>query len=127
MANILVIDDDERIRTLVRRTLELDGHTVSVAADGQEALRLFNNAIELVVSDVLMPRMGGFEMIDQIRQRSLSVPIVSMSAGGQIGPEEYLKLARRLGANRSLRKPFFDWELRDAIAELLPQEQTRHE
>lgn len=122
MANILVIDDDERIRTLVRRTLEIDGHTVSVAADGAEALRLFNNSVELVVSDVLMPRMGGFEMIDQIRQRSPSVPIVSMSAGGQIAPDDYLRLARRLGANRSLRKPFFDWELRDTIAELLPQE-----
>jgi CheY-like chemotaxis protein len=124
MAHILIIDDDERIRTLLRKTLENDGHVVSVAHDGQEALRIFNSSVELVVSDVLMPGMTGFEMIDRLRQRSPCIPIISMSAGGQIRPHEYLRIAGAIGANRTLTKPFLDWELRDLITELLPRHET---
>jgi CheY-like chemotaxis protein len=119
MAHILVIDDDERIRTLLRKTLESDGHTVSVAHDGQEGLRIFTDSIDLVVSDVLMPRMTGFEIIAHLRQSSPTTPIISISAGGMVSPGDYLGVARRIGADRSIHKPFFDWELREAIEELL--------
>jgi CheY-like chemotaxis protein len=125
MAHILLIDDDERIRLLVRKTLENDGHTVSVARNGAEALDLFDQTVELVVTDVLMPRMGGFETIAHLRKRSPTVPIISMSAGGEIFPQQYLGVARTIGANCGIRKPFFDWELREAIDQLLnPREAT---
>ena len=121
MAHILIIDDDERIRTLLSRTLENGGHTVAVAHDGKEALRLFDDSVELVVSDVLMPNMGGLETIHQLRKRSSSIPIISMSAGAQIRPNEYLRVAGAIGANRTIAKPFWDWELLEIISELLSE------
>jgi CheY-like chemotaxis protein len=125
MAHILIIDDDERIRTLLSRTLENGGHTVAVAHDGKEALRLFDESVELVVSDVLMPNMGGLETIDQLRKRSSSIPIISMSAGAQIRPNEYLRVAGTIGANRMIAKPFWDWELLEIIRELLSEADAR--
>lgn len=121
MAHIIIIDDDTRIRTLVCKTLENEGHRVSVARDGKEGLRIFDGSVELVVSDVLMPRMSGLEMIDHLRKRSPSVSIISMSAGGQILPDDYLRVADVIGANRTIEKPFVDWELLEIINELLSE------
>ena len=110
---------------LLSKALANGGHTVSVAQNGIEALKVFDDSVELVLSDVLMPHMGGLETIDQLRKRSTSIPIISMSAGAQIRPNEYLRVAGAIGANRTLAKPFWDWELLEIISELLSEADAR--
>ena len=121
MAHILVIDDDDNLRAVLRRVLESEGHVVSTAGDGQEALRMFGSTIDLVITDMLMPRMGGLETIDALKQKASGLPIIGMSGGGEIRPEEYLNVAGMLGAGRILIKPFAHPALLEAVAELLPE------
>lgn len=119
MAHILIIDDDDNLRAVLRRVLESEGHFVSVACDGQEALRVFGSSVNLVITDMLMPRMGGLETIDALKQRVAGLPIIGMSGGGDIRPEEYLNVAAILGAGRTLAKPFEHAALLRAVNELL--------
>ena len=119
MAHILIIDDDDNLRAVLRRVLETEGYQVSAACDGQEALQLFERSVDLVITDMLMPQMGGLETIDALRQRAAGVPIIGMSGGGQIRPEEYLNVAAALGANRTLSKPFARAALLETVSELL--------
>lgn len=120
MAHILVIDDEESMRMLLRMLLEADGHAVTTANEGGQALSNFDHSMHLVITDVLMPGMGGLQTIDSLRKRAPSVPIISMSGGGEVGSEEYLGVTHLIGADRSLAKPFSSVALRETIAELLP-------
>lgn len=121
MAHILIIDDDENLRTVLRHVLEGEGHVVSVACDGREALRIFGNSINLVITDMLMPEMDGLETIGALKKRAAGLPIIGMSGGGMIRPEEYLNIAAILGADRTLAKPFEHAALLETIAQLLPE------
>lgn len=121
MAHILIIDDDDNLRAVLRRVLESEGHVVSAACDGREALRVFGSSVDLVITDMLMPEMDGLETIGALKKRVAGLPIIGMSGGGQIRPEEYLNVATILGADRTLIKPFSHSALLDAIAELLAE------
>lgn len=120
MAHILIIDDDDNLRAVLRRVLESEGHVVSAACDGREALRVFGSSVDLVITDILMPEMDGLETIGVLKQRVAGLPIIGMSGGGHIRPEEYLNVAAILGADRILIKPFAHLALLEAVAELLP-------
>jgi CheY-like chemotaxis protein len=117
MASILVIDDDETFRRMLRRTLQRLGHEVIEAAEGREALRVLQDAaIELVMTDILMPGMEGIETIRWLRQRAPQLPVIAMSGGGRLAPDGYLEVARAFGAVQALSKPFSDAELRAALS-----------
>lgn len=105
---VLVVDDEKPLRDFVRRNLEVRNFSVRVASTGLEALAIFNTqTIDLVILDVMMPRMDGLETIRRIRQSSL-VPIIVLSALG----EETDKIhALNLGADDYLTKPFGVGEL----------------
>ncbi len=118
MAHILIIDDDESMRMLLRLMLESDGHEVSVAEDGEHALQQFDGSVQLVITDVLMPGMGGLQTIDCLRKLAPCIPIISMSGGGAVASEEYLGVARLVGADRTLAKPFSAAALRETMAGL---------
>jgi two-component system KDP operon response regulator KdpE len=106
--NVLVVDDEKSLRDFVRRNLEVRGFNVPTAANGLEALAIFNTqTVDLVVLDVMMPRMDGLETIRRIRQSSL-VPIIVLSA---LGEEEDKIRALNLGADDYLTKPFGVGEL----------------
>lgn len=78
---ILVVDDDEEIRTILRRGLALEGYVVTVAADGEEALTLARLAWpDLVILDVLMPKLDGFEVCRRLRAADPDLPILILSA-----------------------------------------------
>jgi CheY-like chemotaxis protein len=119
MAHILLIDDDDALRALLSRALERDDHLVCAVSDGQQALRQFDDSVQLVVTDMLMPQMGGLETIDALRKRAPWVPIIGISGGGEIASEEYLGVAKIVGANRTLAKPFEHAALLRAVNELL--------
>lgn len=105
---VLIVDDEKPLRDFVRRNLEVRGFNTQTAANGLEALALFNtHNVDLVILDVMMPRMDGLETITRIRQQSL-VPVIVLSA---LGEEADKVRALNLGADDYLTKPFGVGEL----------------
>ena len=122
MARVLVVDDEEPIRVLLAQVLRRAGYAVTCAVNGDDALRcLHAEPADLVVTDLIMPGKEGIETITDIRREYPGVGIIAMSGGGRAGPGNYLALAERLGADRSLAKPFDRNVLLEAIREVLAE------
>src|SRR4026207_615946 len=101
-STILLVDDEESIQTLLTYPLERDGYTVVQARDGEEALRRFEeDHVDLVVLDVMLPRLDGLEVCKRLRSQS-NVPIIMLTARGE-EPDKVLGLAP--GADASITKP----------------------
>lgn len=102
---ILVIEDDCDIRHTIKDVLELEGYDVLVAGDGVEGLGMLEQGPDLVLSDIGMPRMDGFELLGRIREnkKHSAVPFVFLTA--QTDPK-FLERAMKLGANAYISKPF---------------------
>jgi CheY-like chemotaxis protein len=121
MARILIIDDNAQVRATVRQMLQLDGHEVLEAGDGDEGLRLYRQQpVPLVICDLFMPDREGLETIRELRRLSTEVRILAVSGGSSKGELDCLNLATRLGADVALRKPFDLARLREVLAGLLP-------
>lgn len=117
MAEILAIDDDAGMRNMLVRVLGASGHSVRAAADGDKGLALFREARpELVIIDIVMPKMEGIEAIRRLRQSAPALPILAISGSGQYG---YLRFATELGATASLEKPFGSEALLSLVSSLL--------
>ena len=107
MARILVIDDEDRIRRMLRAALEMEGHEVLEASQGDEALRLHRaTPAELVITDIMMPEKDGLEVIMALRREGPALKVIAMSGGGRFTQMEPLGMAEPLGAFAALRKPF---------------------
>ena len=108
MARLLIVDDEEAIRKLVKKYAEFGGHEVSEAADGMEAVSLCKNeSFDAVIMDIMMPELDGFSACREIRKTS-DVPILLLSARG----EEYDKInGFEFGADDYVVKPFSPREL----------------
>jgi CheY-like chemotaxis protein len=124
MARVLVIDDDREVRTVIQATLEHAGFEVHVVGDGRTGIELVKSEnFDLLIVDVFMPGMDGFETIRLVRENKPELPIVVMSGqsfrSGPAPPPDYLSMATKLGAVRSLCKPFRAPELLAMIAECL--------
>jgi two-component system chemotaxis response regulator CheY len=120
MARILIVDDDAQIRTVLRAMLEREGYDVIEAADGREGLaRSQATPVDVILLDLLMPEQEGLETIRMLRQGGTAVKIIAMSGGGQTGRMDFLDAAAVMGAQRTLRKPFRQQELLDAVWDLL--------
>jgi CheY-like chemotaxis protein len=105
-SHILVVDDDPDLRALVRKALSQDGHIVSEASTGQEALALIDaQAPDLLVLDLLMPKQGGLEVLTVLRSRSATaaLPVLVLTAQDD---EVYTRAGFELGASDYLTKPF---------------------
>jgi DNA-binding response OmpR family regulator len=115
MARILLIDDDDSVRTMLRLTLDHFGHTVIEARNGKEGLELFQHAnADLVITDIVMPEKEGLEVLMELRKKHPPVKIIAISGG------DYLHMAKLMGAAKVLAKPFSTNILIAAIDELLP-------
>lgn len=122
MPHILLIDDDELFRKMLRATLEDLGHTVTEARDGKEGLALHKSKpADLVITDLIMPEKEGLETISELRRLQPGLKIIAMSGGGRISVEDYLPIAKWLGAARVLTKPFAREAMIAATAELLAE------
>lgn len=113
---ILVVDDQEHVRALLRRQLSERGHTVLEAGDGAEALHLVrrrNGAIDLVLCDVVMPQMNGIELATRVGGEFPGIPVILMSAFSPAG-------VARVGLGESivpvLQKPFDPVQLGELVA-----------
>lgn len=115
-AHILVVDDDDRIRSLLKRYLGEHGYLASVAANGEEAKRLLESVdFDLLILDVMMPGMSGFDLTEKVRAAS-NVPILLLTARGL--PRDRIEGLER-GADDYLSKPFEPRELLLRVASLL--------
>jgi len=101
---ILVVDDEPRMRKLIRDFLSIKGYRVIEAGDGEEAVEVFcsDNQISLIILDVMMPKMNGWEVLKTIRNIS-RVPIIMLTAKGEESDELQ---GFRLGADEYISKPF---------------------
>ncbi len=124
MARVLVIDDDEMQRTLVKRMLNSVGLQVDEAADGAEGLELFSqHPPDLVLTDINMPGLDGHDVITAIRTQNAEVPINAMSGGGPTTQKDDLLLqAAKLGAREVIMKPFEFHQLTGAVKRALSSE-----
>lgn len=108
MYKLLIVDDEEKIRMLIRKYAEFEGHTVVEASDGMEAVLLCREqTFDLVVMDIMMPELDGFSACKEIRKTS-NVPVLMLSARG----EEYDRIhGFELGVDDYVVKPFSPKEL----------------
>jgi len=121
MAHILVVEDDVPFGQMLVQMLRRDGHEVAVAVDGLEALRLAARiAPDLIITDILMPKMDGVETIIELTRRGSRVPVIAMSGGRRAITAEFnLESAKVLGVEVTLTKPFARADLRKAIDDAL--------
>ena len=113
---ILLVDDEDSVRTILAFPLERDGYTVVQAADGEEALRLFDTTqVDLVVLDIMLPKLDGLEVCKRLRTAS-NVPIIMLTARDD---ELDKVIGLELGADDYITKPFSIREFRSRVRALL--------
>lgn len=114
MASILIVDDEEPIRHLLRSILEAEGHQVLEAADGRAGLALYRNTpTDLVITDILMPDRDGMEVTLELTREFLDAKVIAMT--GASGGQNFLNVAKLFGARHLLQKPFGIQEVRRAV------------
>ena len=117
---ILVAEDDDLMRRVLRSTLEKAGYRVVTAADGGEAeVALARGEFALIITDLIMPGKDGIEMIEELRKTHPRLPILAISGGGRMPRDDYLKVAQLLGAHAVLGKPFSSEQLLTVVSGLL--------
>lgn len=121
MPSILVVDDEDQIRQLIRIAFEEAGYRVAEASNGKEALAQYRlDPTDLVVTDILMPDQDGLDCISTLRRESPRVKIIAITGGSHIiGVLGFLNVAKMLGAHRTLHKPFEMKALLDAAESAL--------
>jgi CheY-like chemotaxis protein len=120
MASILIMDDDQAVRTMMRRALERAGHRVSEAQDGAEGMKLYRDApVDLVITDLYMPGQDGIETIQQLRDEFPRSRIIAMSGGASVAAEGPLRDAEMFGADATIAKPFTMQRLTDVVTDVL--------
>ncbi len=125
MARILIIDDELSMRELLSAMLTEEGYEVVEAPDGDAGMKQFRKSpSDLVITDLIMPEKEGIETIIELRRDFPDVKIIAISGGGIIEAENYLEMARGVGAHRIFEKPFGMTEMLDAVRELLEQAES---
>jgi CheY-like chemotaxis protein len=103
---VLVIDDDDQFRLMLRRFLEREGYDVFEASNGKEGISAFRRLqTDVVITDIIMPEVEGVETILSLRKEFPDVKIGAISGGGRNAPDGYLVMAKKLGAEFVMEKP----------------------
>lgn len=121
MSHILIVDDDRDFCEMLEQMLGREGYQVTCSYDGNEALRKTNqHSYDLVITDIIMPEKEGLELIHTLR-RGTEVPrIIAVSGGSRsLSSEGQLRVARLLGADGTLSKPFERDQILEMITKLL--------
>ncbi|ATM98869.1 MULTISPECIES: envelope stress response regulator transcription factor CpxR [Proteus] len=115
MHKILLVDDDRELTSLLKELLEMEGFNVVIASDGEQALKLLDASIDLLLLDIMMPRKNGIETLKELRQ-NFQTPVIMLTARGS---DLDRVLGLELGADDYLPKPFNDRELVARIRAIL--------
>ena len=114
MATILIIDDEEPIRALLRTALEAAGHEVTGAANGRIGLALYRHRpADLVITDIVMPELNGLDMLLELTREFIHAKVIAISGAG--GEQNVLDVAKLLGARQTFQKPLSMSKLLDAV------------
>lgn len=117
MKRVLVVDDTKNIRILLKKCLELEGHTVVAAENGKSALSVMEKqAFDLVFLDVRMPEISGTEVLRQMRELGIETPVIMITAFGTV---KNAVECTRLGAVAYLQKPFTENKVRQVMETVL--------
>jgi CheY-like chemotaxis protein len=120
MPRILLVDDDDSFRKMLRLSLVRLGYEVVEVGNGKDAVRLINEQLpDLLITDLVMPEKEGLETIDEVRRKHPKLKIIAMSGGGRVNATDYLKIARAMGADKVLAKPFSIDEMTATLDSLL--------
>lgn len=123
MPGVLLVEDDEQLRKLLKRLLTVSGYEVWEAQNGKGVGAMYEaHHPDLVITDVVMPEKEGLEVIMDLRRRDQKVKIITMSGGGQIDGEAYLLIARKLGVQHTLSKPFSNADFLNVVRLALESE-----
>jgi len=118
MGRILIVDDEESDRLFERSILADEGHALYFAADGESALKIYrDHEIELVITDLHMPRLNGLRLIQELKELDADVAIIAVSGVAA----DQLDLATALGARRALFKPLDPHLLVETVAEVMKE------
>ena len=116
---ILLIDDEQPFRDVLKQVLSRAGYDVVEAADGAEGVkRFYEKPADMIITDIIMPEKEGIETMIELKKDNPGVKLIAMSGGGWYGTDIDFDMARKLGA-RTLDKPFALQELLDVVTELL--------
>ena len=122
MPSVLVVDDEDQVRQLIREALEQAGYAVQEARDGKEGLDQYRRQpADVVIMDVMMPDQDGLESIMILRQEFPTARVIAITGGSDmIGILNFLDVAKMMGACRTLRKPFELQTLLDTVGAEVP-------
>ncbi len=123
-STIMVVDDDDQVRTTLCENLEECGFEVLQARDGQEAMNHLEQGKRplVVITDLIMPRKEGLEVILDIRRLHPGIRVVAMSGGRRSKAADFLQMAARLGADAIMPKPVDISELEKTVRNLMTEE-----
>lgn len=122
MTCVMIVDDDPCVRNAIKKILRNEPYEIIEAANGCEAVYFFRQTkIDLMITDLVMPEKEGIETILEIRQGFPDVKIIAISGGGKSNTDLYLNMAKDLGAQYILSKPFQIADLLNAVRKLLDQ------
>lgn len=125
MIRVLVIDDEQPLREVIADTLELAGYQVFAAEDGARGLDLLGcTAVDLVVTDIMLPKVDGLQVIATLRRHGNGVPVLAISGGSNLSQFDPLRAARQAGADATLAKPFAAAQLLATVAACLGKTAT---
>jgi DNA-binding response OmpR family regulator len=123
MSRILVVDDNTSMREAVCEMLQHAGYKTVSVENGRLAAPIHrSDPVDLIITDLFMPDTDGLEIIYQFRNEFPTVKIIAVSGGGSRGLVELLAVAKKMGADRALMKPFSFEELIGAVEEVLAPE-----
>lgn len=120
--HVLVVDDEQNMLLTMQFILEVAGYKITTAEDGQEALerilkaRSNGNPVELLITDIQMPRLTGMELIDELNRLEIGIPVLVITG---YGDEQMITELSRKGCDEYLDKPFDDERLVERVANLL--------
>ena len=127
MATILVVDDDDDLRPLLVGVLQAAGYQTLEASNGVLGLRLLRQQkVDLLVTDLVMPEKEGLELIMDVRAQFPGLRVVAISGGVWSSKQSFLPVAKKLGADRAMSKPFTIEQFLTTIEEVLASDRAAH-
>jgi DNA-binding response OmpR family regulator len=118
---VLVVEDDVAFQGFLKEALELNGFAVLCANNGEEALDLLGvQKPDVILTDIVMPRKDGIELIRTLRTEAPEARLIAMSGGGVLGHQDYyMELSRVMGVHGTLTKPFHMEQLLELLKSVL--------
>lgn len=117
MKEILVVDDQQGIRLLLKEVFKKEGYTIHLAANGLDALTIVEQeSVSCVLLDMKIPGMDGLEILKKIKEQKSHLPVFMMTAFGE---QDLMDRAKELGAERFFTKPFNIFDIRNEVKAIL--------